>query len=170
MNPISQETSRPNQVKEKPRYQNVLGNGLERSQRPPIKGEKGRGRVRRLPSTTRSISPSHITYPQNVWIYQHRSNTFSKCLSVKWLPIWAWSFYLSSTLSGSDIAIARNLDLNVSGPPLWRCWELWFDPSKPLSYHKRSVSPFVSSSITGGLELSYLAEIAGGTLREQECG
>jgi hypothetical protein len=42
MDPISPETSRPNQVKEKPRYQNILGNGLERSQRPPIKGEKGR--------------------------------------------------------------------------------------------------------------------------------
>jgi hypothetical protein len=72
MNPISQETSRANQVKEKPRCQNVLGNGLERSQRPPIKGEKGRGRDRRLPdnkrlpSLTRSVSPSHINYPQSV--------------------------------------------------------------------------------------------------------
>jgi hypothetical protein len=52
MSLISLETSRQNQVKEKPRYQNVLGNGLERSQRPPIKGEKGRGRDKQFTDQT----------------------------------------------------------------------------------------------------------------------
>jgi hypothetical protein len=45
---------------ENPRYGNVLNNGLERSQRSPIKGEKGRDAERRQRSVTRSIPPSHI--------------------------------------------------------------------------------------------------------------
>jgi hypothetical protein len=86
MSLISLEISRQNQVTEKPRYQNVLGNRLERSQRPPIKGEKGsrqrqttitsRQTITDTPSTSdadahqaanvlseNDTSSSHITYP-----------------------------------------------------------------------------------------------------------
>jgi hypothetical protein len=99
MSLISLETSRQNQVKEKPRYQNVLGNGLERSQRPPIKGEKGRGKDRRSQTLTdadrrsrrppdgrrftrNDTSPSHITYPHKTFeITNIKVSHFSKCLS-----------------------------------------------------------------------------------------